>query len=60
MNKELFLTQRFLNAKHDERTVVADAHARYLGAELNDQSLVPGERARIAATGFEDWLSKAA
>jgi uncharacterized protein YbjT (DUF2867 family) len=54
------LVQRFLNAKHDERTVVADADARYLGAELSDQSLVPGERARIAATRFEDWLSKAA
>jgi uncharacterized protein YbjT (DUF2867 family) len=54
------LVQRFLNAKHDERTVVADADARYFGAELSDQSLVPGERARIAATRFEDWLSKAA
>jgi hypothetical protein len=39
---------------------VADADARYFGAELSDQSLVPGERARIAATRFEDWLSKAA
>jgi uncharacterized protein YbjT (DUF2867 family) len=54
------LVQRFMNAKHDERTVVADADARYFGAELSDQSLVPGERARIAATRFEDWLSKAA
>jgi uncharacterized protein YbjT (DUF2867 family) len=54
------LVQRFLNAKHDERTVVADADARYFGAELSDQSLVPGERARIAATRFEDWLTKAA
>jgi uncharacterized protein YbjT (DUF2867 family) len=53
------LVQRFLNAKHDERTVVADADARYFGAELSDQSLVPGERARIAATRFEDWLTKA-
>jgi uncharacterized protein YbjT (DUF2867 family) len=54
------LVQRFMNAKHDERTVVADADARYFGAELSDQSLVPGERARIAATRFEDWLTKAA
>jgi uncharacterized protein YbjT (DUF2867 family) len=52
------LVQRFLNEKHDERTVIADAHARYFGAELNDGSLVPGDRARIGATRFEDWMGK--
>jgi len=52
------LVQRFLSAKHDDRTVVADPYARYFGVELSDQSLVPGGRARIAATRFEDWLSK--
>ena len=54
------LVQAFLNAKHDARKVVADTHARYFGVELNDQSLVPGDTARIAATRFEDWLLKAA
>jgi len=54
------LVQTFLNAKHDARKVVADTHARYFGVELNDQSLVPGDTARIAATRFEDWLRKAA
>jgi uncharacterized protein YbjT (DUF2867 family) len=54
------LVQRFLSAKRDERTVVADAHARYFGVELNVDSLVPGNRASIAATRFEDWLAKAA
>src|SRR5262249_37709026 len=54
------LVQRFLNAKQDERTVVADPHPRYLGVELTDHSPGPGPRARIAATRFEDWLSKAA
>ena len=54
------LVQRFLNAKQDERTVVADVHARYFGVELSDESLVPGDRAHIAATRFEDWLGKAA
>src|SRR5438128_3900709 len=52
------LIQRFLTAKQDERKVVADVHARYFGAELNDQSLVPGDNARIASTHFEDWLIK--
>ena len=54
------LISRFLNAKHDERIVVTDTHARYFGAELNDEALVPGDNARIAATGFADWLHKAA
>ena len=52
------LVQRFLTAKHDGRTVVPDIHARYFGAELNDQSLVPGDDARIAPTHFEDWLAE--
>lgn len=50
------LVQRFLNTKQDTRTVVVDVHARYFGAELNDQSLIPGDSARIGPTHFEDWL----
>jgi hypothetical protein len=38
--------------------VTADVHARYFGAELDDQSLTPGDNPRIAPTGFEDWLSQ--
>ena len=51
------LVERFLTAKADARKVVADAHARYFGVELNDQSLVPGDRPRIGSTRFEGWLS---
>jgi uncharacterized protein YbjT (DUF2867 family) len=54
------LVQRFLTAKRGERNVIADVHARYFSAELNDQSLVPGDGAQIAPTRFEDWLSKSA
>jgi len=52
------IVQRFFDATRDERTVVTDVHARYFGAELNDQSLVPGDNARIAPTRFEDWLER--
>ena len=52
------LVQRFLGAKHDARQVVADIHARYFGAELDDRSLVPGDSPRIGPTHFEDWLSR--
>jgi uncharacterized protein YbjT (DUF2867 family) len=51
------LVSRFLRAKHDARTVVADVHALYFGAELNDRSLTPGEKPRIGPTRFEAWLS---
>jgi uncharacterized protein YbjT (DUF2867 family) len=47
---------RYLKATNDPRTVEADVHARYFGSELDDQSLVPGEGARIGKIGFEDWF----
>jgi uncharacterized protein YbjT (DUF2867 family) len=52
------LVRRFLRANQDARQVVADVHARYFGAELNDHSLIPGDNPRIAPTRFEDWLSR--
>lgn len=50
------LAQRFLSAKQDARKVIADVHARYFGVELNDQSLIPGDIARIGPTSFEAWF----
>src|SRR5437762_6837869 len=50
--------RRFLSATRDPRKVITDVHARYFGAELNDQSLTPGGKARLAPTHFADWLSR--
>lgn len=52
------LVSRWLKATNDPRKVVADAQARYFGAILDDQSLVPGKSARLGAIRFEDWLAK--
>jgi uncharacterized protein YbjT (DUF2867 family) len=52
------LVRRVLRAQQDTRQVVADVHARYYGAVLNDQSLTPGDNARLAPTRLEDWLSR--
>jgi uncharacterized protein YbjT (DUF2867 family) len=52
------LARRLLSATGDRRQVTADVHARYFGAELDDNSLTPGDDARIAPTRFEDWLSQ--
>jgi uncharacterized protein YbjT (DUF2867 family) len=52
--------RRFLSATGDARTVSADVHARYFGAELDDQSLVPvpGSSPRLGPTHYEDWLKR--
>jgi uncharacterized protein YbjT (DUF2867 family) len=43
-------------AYEDGRRIVADIHARYFGAELEESSLLPGPDARIAPLRFDDWL----
>jgi uncharacterized protein YbjT (DUF2867 family) len=47
---------RALSSKSDKRKVVADPHARYFGAELDEDSLVPGGEARIGKTRYESWI----
>ena len=51
------LARRCLSANQDQRQVVADAHARYFGAEINEQSLTPGDK-RLGSIRFEDWLGR--
>jgi uncharacterized protein YbjT (DUF2867 family) len=51
------LVRRFLKATKDPRKVIADTHARYFGTELNDKSLTPGDKPRIGAIRFDDWLT---
>jgi uncharacterized protein YbjT (DUF2867 family) len=51
--------RRFLSTTRDPRKVTTDVHAQYFGTELNDQSLTPGENARLAPTRYDEWLSRA-
>lgn len=51
------LVQRYLIRTIDSRKVSSDIHALYFGAELNDQSLVPGPNARIGLINFETWFA---
>ena len=53
------LARTFLAHRGDPREVIADVHARYFGSELDDRSLVTGDRALIAPTRFADWLGTA-
>ena len=52
------LIRKGLAAKNDPRTVVADPHAPYFGAELAEATLLPGPGARIGETRFGDWLAQ--
>ena len=50
------LVGRVLRANNDTREVITDAHTRYFGAELDDETLVPGQASRIGSKRFDTWL----
>jgi len=50
------LVRRYLKDKRDPRRVIADIHARYFGAEIDDRSLTPGENPHIGSTSFATWF----
>ena len=52
------IARQFLAAKGDSREVIADVHARYFGAAVNDRTLTPGENPRLGRIRFADWLKQ--
>lgn len=52
------LVQQYLTARKDARTVVADVHARYFGAELDDTTLVPGAHPRLGKARISEYLTQ--
>lgn len=50
------LVQRYLSVKGDPRKVVADPQARYFGALLQEDTLVPGPDARLGAAHIAAYL----
>ena len=53
------IARRYLRATGKSVEVIADVHARYFGAELDDTSLTPGGDFRTGQTRLDDWLLKA-
>ncbi|CAJ62462.1 MULTISPECIES: SDR family oxidoreductase [Frankia] len=49
------LVRQHLASRGDPRPVVTDPQARYFGARLDDDTLLPGPDALFARTRFEDW-----
>lgn len=52
------IIQQFFSATQDTRQVVIDTHARYFGAKLDEQSLVPRGNSHFGTTRFKGWLSQ--
>jgi len=48
----------YLDTIEDSRQLIMDEHARYFGTELNDESLVPGDKARLGKIKYEEFLGK--
>lgn len=46
----------YMDAHGDARPIVADPHATFYGAELDDRSLTPGDRPRLGKTTYAEWL----
>jgi len=51
------LIRQRLKALNDPREVIADPNARYFGAEMSEQSLVPVGDAQLGKTRFVDWVN---
>jgi uncharacterized protein YbjT (DUF2867 family) len=51
------LVRRFLRASHDSRQVTTDERVGYFGTPVDDQSLTPGDQARLGPTHFDAWLA---
>ena len=54
------LIRRRLAELNDPREVVTDPDARYAGAKVDEQTLVPGKGARLGTTSLEIWLTQPA
>lgn len=52
------VVRQFLKATRDARQVVTDEQARYFGAQLVTDALVPLGESRVGTTRFEDWLTQ--
>ncbi|WP_458249417.1 hypothetical protein [Streptomyces sp. MAI_2237] len=47
-----------LTALNDPREIVTDPQARYWGAALQEDTLLPGPGAHLGATRFADWPAR--
>lgn len=51
------LVRQFLSATGDPRKVITANGSIYYGIEVDDQSLVPGDKPRLGSMHFTEWLN---
>ncbi|WDS36980.1 SDR family oxidoreductase [Pseudoxanthomonas sp.] len=52
------LARRFMDATGDQREVVSDADARYFGARLQQDTLVPSGMPWLGSITFDQWVAR--
>src|SRR5690606_25082977 len=52
------LVERYLANTGDARSVIADQQARYFGALLEDDTLVPVRNPHLGAINFDTWFRR--
>ena len=52
------LVRQYLKAMGDARKVTIDVNAGYFGIKVNDESLVPGDDARLGKMHFSEWVKR--
>ena len=52
------LVERFLTLTHDPHQVYTDVNARYFGAVLQEESLLPASGARLGSVNFQTWFDR--
>lgn len=48
----------YLNASEDPHQLIVDEHSPYFGAELSDESLIPGDNPILGKIKYEEWFSR--
>jgi uncharacterized protein YbjT (DUF2867 family) len=50
------LVGRALEARGDDRKVIADPNARYSGSRIGERTLLPDDAATLGTTRYDDWV----
>ena len=52
------LVRRYMELTSDSRRVIEDEHARYFGAELKRDTLLPSVNPRLGSIDFDSWFAQ--
>ena len=50
------IIEKYLKATNDSRKVISDTDAKYFGAKLTDNTLVPQKKSQLGSINFKTWF----